>query len=164
VSGSESEVVVHDQPAWRDRADFVLFAAIDGEGTPKKWEQIWARSRGEHSYEICCIPFFVYDLALGDVVVVGPRDDKHFVISDVVEKSGRYVFRAWFGENHDRRAQEELIEFVSAQGLLVERRSAHLVAIDAASHAQAQMLGDFLEEREKAGRLSYETGRSGEQP
>jgi hypothetical protein len=31
-------------------------------------EQLWARQVGDRRFEICCIPFFVYDMALGDVV------------------------------------------------------------------------------------------------
>jgi hypothetical protein len=29
---------------------------------------LWARQVGDRRFEICCIPFFLYDVALGDVV------------------------------------------------------------------------------------------------
>jgi len=42
-------------------------------------------------FEVCCIPFFVYDLALGDVVAASPRDSRKSVVDRVVAPSGRYV-------------------------------------------------------------------------
>ena len=52
---------------------------------------------------MCCIPFFVFDLALGDVVATSPREGRKYVVDKVVEPSGRYVFRVWFGESFQPR-------------------------------------------------------------
>lgn len=91
---------VHQEPVWRDRSNFVIAAAVPGGGDTET-EQLWGRQIDERRFEICCIPFFVYDLALGDVV----ETDGDYIVERVVEPSGRYVFRVWFGESfHPRDA------------------------------------------------------------
>jgi len=45
-------------------------------------------------------------------------------------------------------------------GSLVEWSSRNLLAVDAADGEHAQLVADFLTEREKAGHLIYDTGRS----
>lgn len=52
---------------------------------------------------MCCIPFALYDVALGDVVRARPEDTRKYVVKEVVKSSGRYVFRVWFGESFQPR-------------------------------------------------------------
>jgi hypothetical protein len=47
---------------------FMLRAALDDVGADDNFEQPWTKRVGEDRFEVCCIPFFAYDLALGDVV------------------------------------------------------------------------------------------------
>ncbi len=82
----------HSEPVWRDRSNFIIGAPLAEEG---RTEQLWARQVGDRRFEICCIPFFVDDAALGDVV----ETDATFDLMRAVEPSGRYVFRVWFGES-----------------------------------------------------------------
>jgi hypothetical protein len=142
---------VHEAPVWRDQANFIIGAPLPEEG---RAEQLWARQLGYERFEICCIPFFVYDLALGDVVETDANHD----IARVIERSGRFVFRVWFGEAfHPRQGvADELAEL----GALLEWSSPNLLAVDAADEAHAQVIVHYLAEQERAGRLMYETGRS----
>lgn len=80
------------------------------------------------------------------------------MVAKVVQPSGRYVFRVWFGQSFQPR--DELAGGLEALGSLVEWSSRNLLAIDAADGDKAQLVADFLVEREKAGHLLYETGRS----
>ncbi|MCF6376451.1 DUF4265 domain-containing protein [Nocardioides KLBMP 9356] len=144
--------VVHRHPAWRDRSNFIIAANIDPGSTGVTTEQLWARQDGDR-YEICCIPFFVYDLALGDVVEV----DGDHVMTQVVEKSGRYVFRVHFGQTDQPR--DEVVERLQAMGAIPEWSSRSLVAVDARDESHAQEVADFLQEQEDGGHLIYETGR-----
>ena len=100
------------------------------------------------------IPFFAYDLALGDVVETTER----FELARVLEPSGRYVFRVWLGDSSlsGDAVANELVEI----GAVVEWSSANLLAIDASSEDLAQRIADYLHERERQGQLTYETGRS----
>ena len=142
---------VHEAPVWRDRADFVIGASLPEEG---RAEQLWARQVGDQRFEICCIPFFVYNVALGDVVETNADYD----FERVVLPSGRYVFRVWFGSTAVPRQDiaGELVE----RGAMLEWSSANLLAIDAADTAHAAQVAEFLAEQERADRLMFETGRS----
>ena len=152
------EFVVHQDPVWRERSNFVINAELPEKDRPRRFEQLFARQIGGDRFEVCCIPFFLYDVALGDVVVTSPKDDRKYVVARVVEPSGRYVFRVWFGESFHPR--DEVVEELVGLGSLVEWSSRNLVAVDAVDAEHAQLIADFLAEREKAGQLIYETGRS----
>jgi hypothetical protein len=142
---------VHEAPVWRERANFVIGAPLPEEG---RAEQLWARQLGDERFEICCIPFFVYDLALGDVV---ETDANHDIVR-VIEPSGRFVFRVWFGEAFHPR--QEIADALAELGALLEWSSPNLLGVDAADEAHAQVIADYLAEQHRAGRLMYETGRS----
>ena len=129
----------------------MIGAALREEG---RTEQLWARQVDETQFEICCIPFFLYDVALGDVV---ETDDRYELIR-VVEPSGRFVFRVWFGETFHPR--DEIIDELAALGAVMERSSTNLVAVDAADASQAQVVADYLQSQHNQGRLVFETGRT----
>jgi len=153
--------VTHESPAWRERANFIIGTTIDTSGldTPIHSEQLWARQLGENTFEVCCIPFFAYNLALGDVVETGSEGPRKYMITRVLRHSGRYTFRAWF---HDAAAKEEVPAKLQAMGCLLEARwpQGNLLAIDAESQPLAQRVADFLWEGQKRGVLDYETGRT----
>ena len=153
VAGPVSETLdaVHAAPIWRDRSDFVVGARLEESG---RTEQMWARRIGTSTFEICCIPFFVYDLALGDVV----RTDEKYEIVRVVERSGRTVFRLWFGTSSFSR--DEIAEVLRQLGALLEWSSLNLLAVDAADSAVAQTIADYLQLHQSLGHLRYETGAS----
>lgn len=142
---------IHSDPVWRDRANFIIGAPLPEE---RRAEQLWAQQVGDQQFEICCIPFFLYDVALGDVV----ETDAGFDLVRVVRPSGRYVFRVWFGESFQRR--EHIADQLGALGALLEWSSANLLAVDAADEPRAEMIAEFLAEEQHAGRLMFETGRS----
>jgi hypothetical protein len=143
---------VHSDPVWRDRSDFIIGASLPEEG---RAEQLWVKRLDEPLlFEMCCIPFFLYDLALGDVV----QTDATFEFVRVVERSGRFVFRVWFGDSFE--PPHEIADQLREIGALLEWSSTDLLAVDAAGAAEAQVVADFLHDQEDRGRLMYETGRS----
>jgi hypothetical protein len=158
MTEAELQFVVHDGPVWRDRANFIVNAELRAADSPKRFEQLWAKQLGDAEFEICCVPFFLYDLALGDVVTTAPKGDRRYVVHQVIRPSGRYVFRVWFGESFHPR--ETVAEELVALGALVEWSSVNLLAVDAENGAQAQAVADYLDVREKRGELMFETGRS----
>lgn len=148
---AEQVDAVHEAPVWRDRSNFVIGAPLPEES---RSEQLWSRQVGDQRFEICCIPFFLYDVALGDVVETNANYD----VVRVTEPSGRFVFRVWFGEHFHPR--QEVAEELEQLGALIEWSSANLLAVDAADEDLAQVIADYLIEAERAGRFVYETGRS----
>jgi hypothetical protein len=153
-----NEFVLHEEPVWRDRSNFIINAELSEDDRPRKFEQLFVRQVADDRFEVCCIPFFLYDIALGDVVATSPKDDRAHLVTGVAKSSGHYVFRVWFGESFHPR--DEVAEELKALGSLVEWSSRNLLAVDATDKEHAQRVADFLAEREKAGHLVYETGRS----
>jgi Domain of unknown function (DUF4265) len=149
-----SRRAVHLHPVWRDSSNFVIFAEIDPANTEVDSEQLWARRVDDLRFEMCCIPFFVFDLALGDIV----ETDQKNRLKRVVTPSGRFTFRVWFGDSSHPRdvVADEIVAF----GSLIEWSSENLLAVDAIDRAHAQKIADYLAEHERVGHLKYETGRS----
>lgn len=117
-------------------------------------EQIFARQLGPYRFEVCCIPFFVYDVALGDVV----ETDETYLIRRVAEPSGRFVFRVWFGGTAHPR--DEVAEVLIELGGLLERSSVNLLGVDAENLEVSQRIAEFLASAADDGKLMFETGRS----
>ncbi|MFO0759127.1 MAG: DUF4265 domain-containing protein [Byssovorax sp.] len=127
---NEDNIATHDSPAWIDRANFLIVADLSDHGMKGRTEQIWARKIDADKFEVCCIPFFTYGIALGDVVVVSLGEERMYTIERVVENSGRRVYRLWLkGVGESERATIE--KFLCDQSLLFERYSANLLSIDA---------------------------------
>lgn len=155
------EYVAHQTPVWRDQADFIIHAKINADDPDfnKRWEQLWVRQVGENRFRVCCIPFFAYDISLGDEVEVAPEGEKRYVVQRVIEDAGHYTFRVWFGESSDPTIREEVMNQIERLGWLFEWYSENLLAISVES-AYAQEAADFLYQNQRLGRLIYETGRT----
>lgn len=150
---SDAREAVHPEPVWRARSDFVIAARLQ-EDDELEFEQLWARQVAPYRFELCCIPFFLFDMALGDVV----ETDEDYTVRRVVEPSGRYVFRVWFGDTVFPR--EEVAQRLTALEALLEWSSANLLAVDARDRDHAQKIADELAAAEARGELRYETGRT----
>ena len=136
--------------------NFIINAELPEAG---RFEQLWARQRSDGTFEICCIPFFLYDVALGDVVQTTARGDRQYILSEVVSPSQRYVFRVWFGGSDVPTST--VVERLESLGALMEWSSANLLAVDARDLQHAQEIADYLAGAERRGELVFETGRSG---
>jgi Domain of unknown function (DUF4265) len=141
---------VHVEPAWRVRSNFIIMADLPENG---RREQLWVRQVADLRFELCCIPYFLYDMSLGDVV---ETDDRHNV-TNVIERSGRFVFRIWFGGSS--YPQQQVIDELETLGGLTERASGNMIAVDAANAQIAQTLANLLLRHEAQRNLIYETGR-----
>jgi hypothetical protein len=115
-------------------------------------EQLWARQIGPLTYELCCIPFHLYDLALGDTV----RTDEEFRLVAVAERGDHATYRVWLRDQPADR--DELVDRLTDLGALVEWEGHDLLAIDAADRAMSQAIADHLWQQEQAAQLQYETG------
>lgn len=152
--------VLHDNPVWHDKANFIINARVyKDEGSPQwGWEQLWARQLGADRFEICCIPFFLYDLALGDEVQTGLKGEDEYVLQRVVKQSGHYTFRVWFGNSEHPNSRSSVPEELERLGCLMEWNSPNLMAVDA-PESLAQEVANLLYSRQQLGYLHYETSR-----
>jgi hypothetical protein len=65
--------IVHQHPVWRERVNFIVHAELPEPDLPKQFEQLWTRQVGPDEFEICCIPFFIFDVNLADIVRAVPK-------------------------------------------------------------------------------------------
>jgi|GEM_PF-922724 len=156
-------VAFHNNPVWSKKANFVINARLDSKESDSslKWEQLWVRNLGENLYEVCCIPFFVYNLALGDEVetILSIDDLQSNIFHKIYKASGHYTFRIWFGEVPTSQTKEEIYSELLNLNCLAEWYSPDLLALDAESESHAQVVANLLDHKEKLGLLVYETGR-----
>ena len=153
---TDDQFITHPEPVWRERSNFIIAAELDDAGQ-RKYEQLFVRQISKNRFEVCCIPFVLYHVALGDIVETHAKNGRQYVVNKVVESSGRYVFRVWLGDSTFPR--EELAEQLKALGALLEWHTYNLLAVDATDQGHAQQIADFLAEGEREGHYVYETGR-----
>ncbi len=153
--------VVHENPAWREKADFIIGVELDADdaASPQRREQLWSTRMGDDRFQVCCIPFFAYNINLGDEVETWTQGERRYEVRRVVKDSGRYTFRVWFGDSHDRTIRDEITREAKHSGWLLEWYSEKILAISA-EPALAQQTADYLLRQEQLGRLVYETGRT----
>ncbi len=158
---NEENIAVHLNPVWRDRADFIIMARLEDDVPGGRFEQLWARKLNGNLFEICCIPFFIYDLDLGDHVETTTEGEPQYLIRQIVWKSGHYSFRVWFKETTHPGSPDEVMNKMEEMGCLWEWHSKELLGLDAPSEEKAQQLSDYLAKEMELGHLIYETGRTG---
>ncbi|MFD4941402.1 DUF4265 domain-containing protein [Streptomyces sp. NPDC058239] len=90
---SQVSFIVHDEPVIRPDQAYIAVADLAPFGFPGQMEQIWLRPLGDKKYEVCCLPFRVYGLAMGDVVSL---DAEARNVNGIVRHSGNRVFRIFF--------------------------------------------------------------------
>jgi hypothetical protein len=135
-------------------------ARLEADGETQWWEQLWSRQLADDRFELCCIPFYAYNLALGDVVETDATGEHRYVIQRVVQPSGHFTFRVWFGDSSHPTVRDEVLGEINRLGCLFEWFSPNLLAISAGSEDTAQRIADYLWSREQEGHLVYETGRT----
>lgn len=151
---------VHPNPVWRDRADFIVAADISTDSTGDEWEQLWAKQLNESRFELCCIPFFAYDLALGDEVECGTHRGRDYVVRQITRPSGRFTFRVWLGDTPTQDERSTVVEQIGTVASEVEWSSTNLMAVDAADKKTAESVGSMLSKYAAKGWLEFETGRT----
>ena len=146
----------HSSSIWEEKSDFLVGVSVpppesDLDGI--YWEQLSCRQIESYLFEICCIPSFAYDLALGDIV----ETDKEYMVSRVVERSGYFTIRIWFFE-HAADKREYIEKKIQSSGCLMEVYSDHLSGVSSNSEKIKRRLIKTLEKFEKNGWIEYETG------
>jgi hypothetical protein len=148
---SARSVVVHESPIWRDRANYIFRAAIPDPTPTASIEQLWGRKHGS-LVEVCCIPYYLYDVKLGDLVSLSDQG----VLESVVEDRGHSTFRVLFKEPLENVDVDRDLRRLGAGTEWLTQR---FVALDAPSPVVAEELSGFLLTLEDRGELLYETGR-----
>lgn len=154
---SDNWICVHLNPIWHDKANFIIRTYLEERGGRHRWEQLWTRQLDENRFLICCIPFFAYNLALGDEV----GTDVHHTIIRVVKHSENSTFRVWFGNAvNPEEVKSEVLYELRRFSIDYEWHSKNLLAVSVSAEDLAKAVSGFFLERQAEGKLQYETGRT----
>lgn len=145
-------IAVHQEPVWRESSNFVFHAHMGVKEGRNEWEQLWGKKIALNRVTLCCIPFFLYDVAIGDEVSL-THDN---VLAEVVQRSGQVTFRVWF-EVAAKSCRDEIVRELESMKALMEWSSENLLALSV-PEADAQRLADYLQLREEPELLQYESG------
>ena len=154
-------IATHQVPAWRHRANFLIRADLANHGMPGRLEQLWARRVEANIFEICCIPFFTYGFALGDLV----ETCGEYTFQRVVEKRGHTVLRAAVARREKRNELHQILHaWVEDTGLLSEWFSPRYLAVDLPAEAQnlsrkSDLMISSLEKLFRSGEMVIELDR-----
>jgi hypothetical protein len=139
----ESKVATHDEPAARERTNYIVRLDLTADGMPGHFEQMWTRTEDKQRFELCCIPFFTYGLSLGDVITIIGEHGSYRVESKAGHRTIRFAIR---DQEFAHRRHEELHGALAATGALMELRGHALGygAIDIATQHQADAVIEVL--------------------
>lgn len=147
----------------RPDAHVVFDLAVDEDGWPPvSAERVWAFSMGADLYLIDNVPWFVRDLAVGDVVrAEPPGDNMHPVFSEVVERSDHVTVRlVCFRAGPLAGDLPRALAPFTAVGVYGEGLPQYgLLALDIAPNDPLDQVVDVLRRGQADGWWEYEEGR-----
>jgi Domain of unknown function (DUF4265) len=151
----------HPWGVWRETANLVVHLVTEDEDSITT-EQIWLRQEPELPQDhavLCCLPFFAYGYALGDIVQF---DLESFTVVRRVTPSGRSLLRVYFCQSE---GGEAIIQRLLLNGCAnVERMSDSLACLDFESRSSVEKCWAILSQLEELGDLHLETGSLGYLP
>ncbi|MFC8827592.1 DUF4265 domain-containing protein [Streptomyces sp. NPDC057137] len=107
----------------------------------------------EGSYEVCCIPFYAYGLALGDVV----GRNESGAVDRLISKSSRRVLPVYFAEPRPLTdTRSALRRAVESTGLLSEWNGDHQIALDVPDISVMQSIFNCVQEEIESGTAFWE--------
>lgn len=149
---------IHPHPAWRERADYLLYAPVEFAGEKEYFEELWTRQISENRFEICCIPFFIYDLALGDVVECRKAENATQNLT-VIESSGHETYWVWIEDHCPMSKLEQIRDKLIEHLIEHEGFGFKLLAIDIPLTKSSDILDEIFAESVAEGLLKYNSSR-----
>jgi len=128
---------------------------------PPKMENIWVRKLRGPRYENLTVPFFAYNLSLGDIVECRPDEDGiGLFIEKVLKKSGNRTVRVGFvGEGYlDHPEGVKLRKYLRKHGLRYEIFKPALLAINVPPDFDYDALAARLNAVPKDAGMEWEDG------
>ena len=120
------------------------------------YENLWASRINENRYRIESIPFFIYGVSLGDIVIVTPDDEGHLQFGRVVKRSGHRTLRARSdGLIKNAARRKKVVTSLKRLGSDVEVLRSRLLAINVPSEVNLEAITNFLTNEAK---LNWEYG------
>ena len=129
---------------------------------PNHWatggESLWAEPLGGDRYRLDNVPFYAYDLNLGDVVEArAASPDLKPSVLRVLERSGHRTVRVFFAEAVSDEARLDYLRSLADLHVSFERATARYVALDLEPGADMDAVRARLDRAQAEGILEYET-------
>lgn len=150
------QFVVHEDPVGRAAPNYIARADLAPFELDGQVEQLWLNALNDGSYEVACIPFSVYGLALGDTVLLNDDDYVSEVVKTSWHRTLRLLFAPGLSPAELRRGAEAIRAEITAAGLRSEWNSDRLVAVDVPPNAEPTRLFAVMEAVVDAGRALWE--------
>jgi hypothetical protein len=148
--------IVHDDPVGRSASNFIARVDLASFGMDGQVEQLWLKAASNGTYELACIPFFTYGLALGDTVQLTGNN----YVGQPVRASGHRALRMMFVPElpaEDRQqAADRIRAEISQAGLLSEWSGERYVAVDVPPNTEPSSLFAVMESAVNAGDAFWE--------
>jgi hypothetical protein len=116
-------------------------------------ETMWVLERDD-GYEIDNIPFYVKELALGDVVAARPDESGALWYSELLRPGGHSTIHLWFSRERDVESVREALRQMGCASEVSELP--RLVAVDVPPDVPYEQVKAFLEKGECEGRFEYQ--------
>jgi hypothetical protein len=116
-------------------------------------ETLWVMKR-DSGYEIDNIPFYVQELALGDIVTAEPDEGGALWFSELVAPSGHSTVHLWFTQEKDVEPVRAVLRQLGCPSEVSDLP--RLVAVDVPPDVPYKQVKEFLEQCESSGRLQYQ--------
>lgn len=117
----------------------------DSEGYPQSqdWEELWATPVEGGCFRLDSTPFFVKDIAAGDVIATVTTEEGLYTFQKIISRSGNSSFRIWL---HDVVAHDgvKIVEALRELGVHVEITLGRLIAINVSPDRENE-IWEYLE-------------------
>ncbi|MFD0378918.1 DUF4265 domain-containing protein [Streptomyces sp. NPDC127112] len=150
------QFVVHEQPVARASTNYIARADLAPFGLDGQVEQLWLKAVNDGSYEVACIPFSAYGIALGDVVVLNDDDYVIEVVRNSWHRTLRLLFIPDLPPADLQKATDEIKTEIIAADLQSEWNGTRLVAVDVPPDTEPSKLFAVMEAVVKAGHAFWE--------
>lgn len=155
----EVTYIVHDLPVGRTGENYLAMANLEPFGFGDSLEQIWLRPLADGSYEVTCVPFRVYGLALGDTVALNPDGTR---VAEILKSSGHRVFRIFLpralADSELKPARDAIVSAAAIDGLKSEWSGDRHVAIDVPPGRQVSAVWESIQPAISAQHAVWEWG------
>lgn len=138
----------------------VIFELEESDWHNHATESLWSLPRGPKVFQLDNIPFYVYGIALGDIVKV-TGGNGNYSFDHVVTRSGHSTYRVFVEESAERAIVEAMILGLVKLGCEIERADDYFIAIDVPPDVDVFAVYTLLEDGEDAQVWDFEEGFCG---
>ncbi|WP_329491960.1 DUF4265 domain-containing protein [Kitasatospora sp. NBC_01246] len=150
------QLIVHEHPVGRAATNYIARADLAPFGLDGQAEQLWLKAVNDGSYEVACIPFSTYGIALGDTVLLNDDDYVSEVVGTSQHRTLRLLFTPDLPASDLQLAAGRIKTEITAAGLLSEWNGERFVAVDVPPNAEPSELFAVMEAAVNAGHAFWE--------